>query len=310
MPRKKRKNRDSPLQHFIWRIEAIGFDLMTALLRALPVDAASGLGGWVLRTLGPLTSNDAVARTNLRFAFPEMSEAEMGPLLRQIWDNVGRTFAEFAFVDRLDPASGRVEVVGAERLEAIRTAGRPAIFVSGHFANWEIMMATLARSGVPVHAAYRPTNNPYVDRRIREGRARYGVELLSPKGKGGRDLMLSMRRGVSVAMLIDQKFNQGPKVPFFGRPAPTMAGPSRMAMQYDAVIQPLNVTRLKGARFRVEVEEPILLDFSAQREAEIERGTRLINARLERRIREHPKDWFWVHRRWPREDYAGRAAKG
>ena len=311
-PKRKKKRRRPPrwLMHIVWRVEAVAYDAMIALLRALPVDTASNFGAWMGKTFGPLGAHHHVARTNLKIAFPDMPEDERQRLLMAVWDNVGRTFAEFAFVDRLGPGSGRTEVVGLERLHAIRDAGKPVVFVSGHLANWELMMATLVWAGVPSHTAYRPTNNPYVDKRIREGRARYGVELLSPKGKGGRDLMLSMRRGVSVAMLIDQKFNQGIQVPFFGKPAPTMPGAARMAVQYGATIQPLSVERLGGARFRMIVEDPIELPEGLDREALIEAGTRLINERLEARIRRKPDDWFWVHRRWPREVYRKAASAG
>ena len=305
VPKVKKKRRERPrwLAELSWRVEAVAYDVMVLILRALPVDTASAFGGWVGRTFGPLGEHHQVARVNLKIAFPEMSEAEMAPLLRKIWDNVGRTFAEFTFVDRLTPSTGRTEVVGAERLEAIRQSGKPVIFVSGHLGNWEVMMASLVQSGVKSHAAYRPTNNPYIDKRIREGRARFGVDLLSPKGKGGKDLMLSLRKGLSVAMLVDQKFNQGPEVPFFGKPAPTMPGAARMAAQYDTFIQPLSIERLEGARFRLVVEDPIHLPEGLDRDARIEAGTRLINEQLEARIRRKPDDWFWVHRRWRRETY-------
>lgn len=292
-------------QDLSWRIEAAGYDLMRALLRALPVDAASAFGGWLLRTLGPLSANQAVARANLGFAFPQMSEAEKAALLPRIWDNIGRTFAEFVLMDRITPESGRVEIVGRERLDAIKASGKPVIFVSGHFANWEVMMVALFSAGVAAHVAYRPTNNPYVNQRIVEGRARYGITLLSPKGKGGRDLMLSLRRGTSLAILIDQKDSSGVEVPFFGKTAPTMPGAARMALHYGLQVQPLEIERLKGARFRMTVGEPIVLEKSGDLDADIVAGTERINSFLERVITARPQEWFWVHRRWRRSAYPG-----
>lgn len=295
----------SLLQDLTWRIEAMGFDVLSLVLRALPIDAASAFGGWLLRTLGPLSPNHAVARTNLGFAFPDMGEAETSRLLKGVWDNVGRTFAEFVLMDRITPATGRVEIVGRERLDAIRDSGKPVIFVSGHFANWEVMMVALFSAGIEAHVAYRPTNNPYVNKRIVEGRARYGITLLSPKGKGGRDLMLSLRRGTSLAILIDQKDSRGVVVPFFGKPAPTMPGAARMALHYGLEVQPLKVERLKGARFRMTVGDPIVLEKTGDNDRDIVVGTERINTFLEGVIRDRPEGWFWVHRRWRREDYPG-----
>jgi KDO2-lipid IV(A) lauroyltransferase len=292
-------------QDLSWRVQAVGYDLMRAVLRALPVDGASAFGGWLMRGLGPLSANDTVARTNLAFAFPRMSAAERDRLMPLIWDNVGRTFAEFVLMDRINPASGRIEIVGLDRLEAIKASGKPVIFVSGHFANWEVMMVALFAAGIEAHVAYRPTNNPYVNRRIVEGRARYGITLLSPKGKGGRDLMLSLRRGTSLAILIDQKDSRGIEAPFFGRPAPTMPGAARMALHYGLPVQPLSVERLGGARFRMTVGEPILLDKTGELDADILAGTTRINGFLEDVIRRRPQEWFWVHRRWRRSEYPG-----
>jgi KDO2-lipid IV(A) lauroyltransferase len=295
----------SALQDLSWRFEAFGYDLLSALLRILPIDSASGFGGWMLRLLGPLGGYRDVVRTNLGFALPDLTPAERARIERGVWDNVGRTFAEFVIMDRIATDPSRIEIVGLEKLAAIKASGKPVIFVSGHFANWEVMMVALFRAGIEAHVAYRPTNNPYVNRRIVEGRAGYGINLLSPKGKGGRDLMLSLRRGTSLAILIDQKDSSGIEVPFFGKPAPTMSGAARMALHYGLPVQPLSVERLTGARFRMTVGEPILLEKTGDTERDIVEGTMRINAFLEGVIRARPQDWFFVHRRWRRSDYPG-----
>lgn len=292
-------------QDLSWRIEAFGYDLLRAVLRLLPVDGASAFGGWLLGLIGPRTAYQSVAMTNLGFVFPDKGEGEKQAILKGVWNNVGRTFAEFVIMDRISPSTGRVEIVGGDRLEAIKAAGKPVIFVSGHFANWEVMMVALFSAGIEAHVAYRPTNNPYVNDRIVKGRAGYGIKLLSPKGKGGRDLMLSLRRGTSLAILIDQKDSQGLEVPFFGRPAPTMAGAARMALHYGLEVQPLAIERLDGARFRMTVGEPLTLEKTGDNAADIEAGTRRINDFLEARIRAKPEDWFFVHRRWRRREYPG-----
>lgn len=292
-------------QDLTWRIEALAYDVVGALLRLLPVDWVSAIGSGLMKLVGPMTAYQSVAMTNLAFAFPEKSDAERAGILKGVWDNVGRTFGEFVVMDRIGPKSGRLEIVGLERLEAIKASGKPVIFVSGHFANWEAMMVGLFSAGIQAHVAYRPTNNPYVNRRIVEGRARFGIDLLSPKGKGGRDLMLSLRRGTSIAILIDQKDTSGMDVPFFGRPAPTMVGAARMALHYGLDVQPIAIERLKGARFRLTVYEPIKLTPTEDKEADMIAGTARINAFLEERIREKPEGWFFVHRRWRRREYPG-----
>ncbi len=307
MVKKKKKRQAIPrwLQTFLYVLEVIGYDLFHILVRAMPVDTASDLGAWFLRTFGPLTSIRKTVETNLRIAFPDMPEAERKRIIRAQWENTGRTFAEFPILDRLTPASGRVEVINGERLDAIREAGKPVVFVSGHFSNWEIMPLTIVHYGVVCEMTYRAANNPFVDKRIKESRARYGVRLFAPKGgDGSRELLKGMMDGASVALMNDQKFNQGIPVPFFGHDAWTAPGPTRLALKFGTVLQTMTVRRLKGARFQAIVHEPIVLERTGDKTHDIEAGVRRISAFIEEEVREHPEDWFWVHKRWPNELYA------
>jgi KDO2-lipid IV(A) lauroyltransferase len=305
------KTRGAFAQDLIWRLEAMGFDLFTALMRALPPDAASGLGAWLGKAIGPLTSAHRVATRNLRLAFPDMDDAERARLLKAQWDNVGRAFAEFPFMDRLTPASGRVEMVHPERLARIAKGGKPVVFISGHFSNWEVMPAAIVDAGIVCDMTYRAANNPYVDARIKESRRRYGVRLFAPKGgDGARELLLALGRGQSVAMMNDQKYDGGVAAPFFGRTVRTLPAAVRLALRFGTVLQPMSVTRTEGARFRCVVHEPIVVADTGERAADMEAGVRQINAFIEQHVRDKPEEWFWVHRRWPAEAYQELAAKG
>jgi KDO2-lipid IV(A) lauroyltransferase len=131
------------------------------------------------------------------------------------------------------------------------------------------------------------------------------VRLCAPTGgEGARELLEAMDRGESVALMNDQKFNGGLAVPFFGRPAHTATGPTRLALRSGAVLQPLSVQRLGGARFRVVVHEPIALDRTGDRQRDLEAGVAKVSAFVEARVRERPAEWFWVHKRWPVTAYA------
>ena len=292
-------------------MEALGFDLFIGVVRLLGVDAASAFGGWLGRTAGPLSGAHKVATRNLKLAFPEKDEAWREAMLRAQWDGLGRTFAEFPLMDKILPSTGRVEVVNQQRLFQIAADKVPVVFVSGHLSNWEVMPAAIVDSGVTCEMTYRAANNPYVDERIKESRFRYGVRLFAPKGgDGARELLEAMKRGVSVALMNDQKFNNGVEAPFFDHPARTAPGPSRLAIRFGTVLQPMSVQRVKGARFKAVVHDPIILPNTGDRTADIEAGVKLVNAFMEERIRERPEDWFWVHRRWPNEVYAALAARG
>ena len=292
------------VQQLIWRLEAFAFDAFTVLARALPMDAVSWTFGRIALAVGPLTRAHRTALTGLKIAFPEKSDAERQGLALAQWENFGRYIGEFPLVDRITPERGRVEIDGFERLRAIALSGEPAILISGHFSNIEVMAAAILSAGIVCDVTYRAANNPLVDARIIEGRARYGVRLFAPKGAdGARSLLASLAAGRSIAILNDQKYDGGAEGVFFGQPVRTNPAAARLARKYGAIIQPMSVRRTRGARFRVIVHEPIVVAHTDDRVADVDRGVDAINAFIEARVRERPQEWWWMHRRWPGEVY-------
>lgn len=284
-----------------WRLEALAYDVVGLVLKLFPFGGISAFGGWLLRLIGPLTSKHKIAKTGLEIAFPEKSEGEIAQILKEQWDNTGRTFAEFPMTHRVKAFEGsRVTIKGLE----IFKANAPAIIVTGHFANWEIMATVLTQSGLPVRITYRKINNPYIDVRVRKQRERYGTKFLVQKSthKGGRELLEALKNGESIALLNDQKFNTGVSVPFFHEEAMTAQGATRLALKTGRPLLPMAVTR-DGANFTVTFYEPIELDTSGDRETNVLNGVKQVTGFIEDRIREAPAQWFWVHRRWPKELY-------
>ena len=294
-----RQSSFKPLQVLVWGLEAFALDVATLLMRALPPDIASAFGAAVVSAVGPLTRAHRTAQQNLTLAFPEMGETERRRILHAQWESFGRYVIELLMMDRLTPASGRVEVVGLERLHAIAASKTASVFISGHFSNMEIMSAVILAAGVDCVITGRAANNPFVEARIIESRRRYGVKIFAPKGSNGtRELLAALKRGQSVALMNDQKNNQGVAAPFFGHLAHTASGPTKLALMSSGVLQPMSVQRLKGARFRVFVHEPIVLERTGNRAADVEAGVRQVNAFIEARVRDRPEEWWWVHRRW------------
>jgi KDO2-lipid IV(A) lauroyltransferase len=291
-------------QDLLWRLEALAFDLVEGVVRLLPLDLASDFGANLLGWLGPKIRPNRTVVRNLRIAFPEKSDADVAGLAKAHWRSFGRFFVEFPMIDRIMRDPARVEIVHRERLVAVAEGGKPAVLISGHLSNFEMMAATVMQAGVRCHVSYRAMNNPHFERRIRRNRARYGVTLLAAKGAdGSREMLRALGRGDAVGILADQKFNAGVLAPLFGVDAYTATGPVVFALRFGVPMLPVSVQRLSKARFRVIVHEPIVLENTGHRTADIEAGVRRMNGFLEERIRARPAEWFWVHKRWPREMY-------
>ncbi len=276
--------------------------------RTVGIDAASSIAGRLTRTLGPLIgpiSNRA--RINLKIAFPDLSRQAVEAIIGDVWENLGRTTAEFAHLSKLDPDAGdaRVEVAGRDKIEAVASGAKPAIFVSGHFANWEVMSIALHALGVRYVVIYRAANNPLIDALIIRERSKVMSRWQIPKGKrGGRDIIAALKAGASLGMLIDQKLTSGGVAsPFFGKDAMTAPAAARLALKYSAPVIPIEIERLDGARFRVTARDAISFSPSGDINADTQALTDRFNLEIERMIRKRPGQWLWLHRRWPKETY-------
>ena len=288
----------------LWRLEALVWDLLYWYpMKLLPVSWASDAGAALLRRLGPLSSQHRTMVRNLRLCFPEWSSEQVESTARGAWETLGRTVGEMPHLDRVKPYTpgSRIEVIGTERLDAIRDSGKPAVLIGGHFANWEVIASAVCNRLLDAQMTYRSANNPYIDRRIARARRAYGAGPLSPKGAGTRDLMRALAAGRSVALMNDQKFNQGIAVPFFGHDAMTAPGPTRLAIKYKAPLVPFSCIRTGPGRYRVTVHEPFMPDDDPDETRAIYKTVARINQFLEARIREAPDQWFWMHNRWPKE---------
>lgn len=281
--------------------EGLGALLLYALFRTLPVDAASALGGFVARSLGPRMAISRRATRNLKRAMPELGDVEIRRIVRGMWDNLGRVVAEYPHLDKFHPYArdGRIEMIGAENIRNQGVPGKRAIFFSGHFGNWEVPTLAVTQAGLDVVEMYRAANNPLVDRLINRSRRVVGSELAAKGSGGARRMLAAMKSGRHIAMLVDQKANDGIPVPFFGRDAMTMPSIALFALRFDCAVVPVRVDRLRGARFRITAEPPLALPRSGDERADTRALMIAVNQVLERWIRERPDHWFWLHRRWP-----------
>ncbi len=286
----------APLKHPIrYRIEAGAARVMFAVLNLFPVDTVSAFGAWLGRTVGPMTRAHKIADRNLAHAIPEHDATTRARILRGAWDNFGRTMTEYAVIPRLED---RVILEGHEELAARARDGKPALLMTAHLANWELIFDALRIHTKPITAVYRKANNPLVDEMIADIRRR-GVAGLAPKGPAGARIVLSaLKQGGHVVMLVDQKLSSGLDIPFFGRPAATAPAIATFALKLDCPVFPIRVERLGGARFKITIEKPWRFTPTDNHDADVRAALTTINQRLETWIRERPDQWLWMHRRW------------
>lgn len=284
----------------IRRIEYGIFRLVIGGLGLLGLERASNFGGWLLRTIGPRLGNSNRARRALRKAFPEKTEAEIETIVRGVWDSVGRTAAEYAHLKEFHTFrdDSRVEIEGIEIVEEIERRGKGGIYFSGHFANWELMPIAMMHRGQKGATVYRPINNTHINDWMVALRGTICPTQISKNNNGARDLMRRLREKYFVAMLTDQKIQEGIPVPFFGRDALTTPTPARLALKFDCPLIPAWIERVGPARYKLHVYPPLEVEPSGDLRTDIYALMVKMNAFLEERIRERPEQWLWLHNRW------------
>ncbi len=298
--------RAPPLKRWRCAAEVTLLRGLIGVLRRLGPVRASNIMGALCRAIGPRLPVNRVAEANLRAALPHLDAQERHRIIGAMWDNLGRTAGEFPHLADLpkdSQAGPGWEMVNDHLLHAQAARGGPAIFVSGHIGNWEMLPAAVARYGMAFSSVYRRASNSTVDAVILELRRRAMGQAVPmfPKGaKGARAAFVHMRRGGYLGMLTDQKMNDGIEARLFGLPAMTAPAAAALAVRFGCPVIPGRVQRVGPARFRLIVDEPLLPRPGAGTQEAVAEMTQAINDRLERWITERPADWLWVHRRFPK----------
>jgi Kdo2-lipid IVA lauroyltransferase/acyltransferase len=279
-------------------IEAGLLLFLLLLFRILPIDLASALGSKLARSIGPKLKWHRTARANLAYIWPHHNTAEREAILTGMWDNLGRTFAEYSWLNS-KTLTDRISLSAASHLvvEKYRHHPRSIIFAAGHFANWEIAPLAAHLQGIPLVLIYRHANNPYVDRLMTRIRQPFFAALY-PKGrKGAAALLEAIRKKQSIGMLVDQKMNNGIELLFLGKPSMTAPATAELALKYNLPVLLTRIIRTQGSRFTIEVSE-LLPPQGVTHDERVKEMMQDINTHLTAWIKEHPSQWLWIHRRW------------
>ncbi len=226
--------------------------------------------------------------------FPDISRIERRKLRREMGHNMGRTLFEIYHSKEFQTFEENFTVSGPGliALEEARKNGKGAIIVSGHFGQWEAIRTVLKARGMETGAVYRKQNNRHYERRLLGGIKDVGMPILATGKSGTRDLVRHLRGGGFVAILLDEKSEDGIRLPFLGHMALTSLAAARLALKFDIPMVPAFGTRIGiGNDFHVDFEEPIPASDS-------ETMTRAFNDSLAARVLERPDQWYWMLRRW------------
>jgi KDO2-lipid IV(A) lauroyltransferase len=279
--------------------------LLAWIVRLVPrrwLEAFGASLGWLVWAL---RIRRRVVLDNLRLAFPEKSEAERRAVARDTFLNLGRMISDFV---RL-PFMGKEELErifvyeGWDRFEEARNRerGRGVIACTAHFGNFEVLAAAHTLRGVPVTMISRQMGKSGANDLWRALRAKTGVEdLVVGKGSTLSAAIRSLKAGRNLGYVIDQNQQQRHAIfpTFFGVPAATAATPAVLQLRSGAAVIFVLSYPLGDGRHKVVFEGPLDVPSTGDRDRDVLTFVQDLNDRLERFVRAHPEQWYWLHRRW------------
>ena len=281
---------------FRFRLEFLVFRAVAALFATLPLETSSRFSGWLWQLVAPRLRRHRRAMGQLGLAFPELSEVERDRIVHEMWEILGQTFAESFHLDEIYK-SDRIRIDPPSQALLAQTDGR-FVICAAHQGNWEIATMGLLRAGLAPAGLYQHIKNPLVDAYVRGLRAPYyPAGLLAKERSTALKLLRHVKGGGCLALLADLRDNLGPKVDFFGRPAPSTPFPAMLARTLDAPLYAARIVREPGVRFVLSMEE-VEVPRTTDKDADIVAATARLQAALERSIRARPEQWMWAHRRW------------
>jgi len=269
------------------------------LIKILGLNISRKLFAKIFQIIGPSIKSEKTINENLEKFLSSYNEEQKKNIKKMMWSNYGKTFVEYLFLNKFRKNNSHINFKGKEILKSIINKNKPVIFVSGHFANFELMSMELTRETINLATIYRPLNNLFLNPFMEYVRRTYVCRNQIKKGIAGvKDSINYLKKNYSIALMIDQRVSEGKRLPFFDQMALTTTLPAQLAIKFDLEIVPIYIKRNLDDSFEMEILKPIALDRNEDLITQKINTTIKLNKILEEMISRDPGQWIWTHNRW------------
>jgi len=279
--------------HFI---EFILIKVLFIFFKIIGYKYSSNLGFLIGKIIGPIFRSKELIIKNLEKANIQ-KQNDLKEIASNVLGNYGRIFAEYIHLKnfRNDRLKKYISIEGLEHLENLKKSKKRAVFISGHFNNFELMAMQIEKAGIELATIYRPLNNFLLNKTMEQIRTENICKNQIKKGRAGsREIIKNLIKGKSIAIMIDQRVREGKKIEFFNNLATTTTIPAQLIKKYNCELVPVYIERRKNNYFRMFVSKPIKID----KNKSILEITKFLNNLLERMILRNIDQWIWTHNRW------------
>ena len=263
--------------------------------KILGIKISRKLFSFLFLLVGPTFKSKKIINNNLKIFLKKQPALSKEKIIFNMWKNYGKTFIEYVFLNHLRNNVSNIIVTGETNLLEATQKNKPVIFISGHFANFEMMSMVISKKKIPLAIIYRPLNNIFLNPLMEFLRKKYICPHQIKKGINGvRDAIDFIKKKHSIALMIDQRVSEGEKINFFDEIALTTTFPAQLSNKFNLDIIPVYIERDENDNFKIEFQKIIKAkDFQNKLEL-----TKELNRILEKMIIRNPGQWIWTHNRW------------
>jgi Kdo2-lipid IVA lauroyltransferase/acyltransferase len=284
------------MKKLVYFMEFILIKILFILFKLIGYRFSSNLGFFIGKTIGPIFRSKNLIIQNLRKANIKNHDAP-DKIASNVLGNYGRIFAEYVYLKKFrnNELKKYISIEGLEHLEYLKKNNKKAVFISGHFNNFELMAMEIEKAGIELATIYRPLNNIFLNKTMEKIRKENICKNQIKKGRAGtREIIKNLIEGKSIALMIDQRVREGEKVNFFNNLATTTTIPAQLVKKYNCELMPIYIERKKSNYFKIYISKPIKVS-KTKSNLEI---TEFLNQVLEKMILKNIDQWIWTHDRW------------
>ena len=284
------------MKKIIYFIEFILIKVLFIFFKIIGYKYSSNLGFLIGKIIGPIFRSKKLIIKNLQKANLQ-KQNNLEKIASDVLGNYGRIFAEYVHLKNFknDKLEKYISIEGLEHLKNLKKSKKKAVFISGHFNNFELMAMQIEKAGIELATIYRPLNNFLLNKTMEQIRTENICKNQIKKGRAGsREIIKNLIKGKSIAIMIDQRVREGKKIEFFNNQATTTTIPAQLVKKYNCELVPVYIERRKNNYFKMFVSKPIKID----KNKSILEITKYLNNLLERMILRNIDQWIWTHNRW------------
>ena len=279
---------------FIYFIQSILIYIFFITSRIIGLKLSRNLFSFIFIKFGKFFKSQRIIIQNLERINKNLSNNNKEKVIEKMWSNYGKTFIEYVHLNYFRKNSNHIEIVNKDIIKNLVKNNKKAIFISGHFANYELMSMELTKLNLKLATIYRPLNNIFLNPFMVYLRKKFVCKNQIKKGLNGVKHSLNyMKKNYSIALMVDQRLSEGVRLPFFNELASTTSLPAQLAIKFKCDIIPIHISRKDDDKFKMEIMKPIKINSNKKDEI-----TKKINEVLEKLIIRDPSQWILTHNRW------------